>query len=72
MVYVEGKLRYGKYEKDGQTHYSTDIVATQLRFLPSNSGNRDQQQTQRRKPEPVRNAVPADFAGDFSDDDIPF
>lgn len=67
LVYIEGKLRYGKYEKDGQTHYTTDIVATELRFLPSNSGNHDQQQTQRRKPEPAK-----DFEQEFADDDIPF
>lgn len=25
MLYVEGELDYGKYEKDGVTHYTTDI-----------------------------------------------
>ena len=36
QVYVEGKLRTSSYEKEGQTHYSTDIVASTVQFL----GNR--------------------------------
>lgn len=27
-VYIEGKLRTRKYEKDGQTHYSTEVVVS--------------------------------------------
>lgn len=33
QVYVEGKLRTSKYEKDGQDHYSTDIIADQMLML---------------------------------------
>lgn len=33
QVYVEGKLKTSSYEKDGQTHYSTDIVANTVQFL---------------------------------------
>ncbi len=36
QVYVEGKLRTSSYEKDGQTHYTTDIIADTVQFL----GNR--------------------------------
>ena len=32
-VYLEGKLRTDKYEKDGQTHYTTKIVASGVRSL---------------------------------------
>lgn len=69
LVFIEGKLRYGKYEKDGQTHYTTDIVATDLRFLPSGNGGSEQSSEQRKsKPAP---APQPEFADDF-DDDIPF
>ena len=33
QVYVEGKLQTSSYEKEGQTHYSTDIIANTVQFL---------------------------------------
>ena len=33
QVYVEGRLQTSSYEKDGQTHYSTEIVANTIQFL---------------------------------------
>ncbi len=35
QVYVEGSLRTTSYEKEGQTHYSTDIVVSNFQFLDS-------------------------------------
>lgn len=32
-VYVEGSLRTRKYEKDGQTHYTTEIYCDQMQML---------------------------------------
>jgi len=32
-VYVEGELQTRSYEKEGQKHYSTEIVAQTVRFL---------------------------------------
>lgn len=32
-VYIEGKLRTQKYEKDGVTRYSTEIVGDKMEFL---------------------------------------
>ncbi|MFH1153723.1 MAG: single-stranded DNA-binding protein [Pseudomonadota bacterium] len=32
-VYVEGRLQTSSYEKEGQTHYSTDIIAANVMFL---------------------------------------
>ncbi len=37
-VYIEGKLQTRKYEKDGQTRYSTDIVADTVTFLNDGKG----------------------------------
>ena len=32
-VFVEGSLRTRKWEKDGVTHYSTEIIAAEVKFL---------------------------------------
>ncbi|MBQ1767417.1 MAG: single-stranded DNA-binding protein, partial [Aquincola sp.] len=37
-VYIEGRLRTRQYEKDGVTHYTTEIVAEEVKFL---GGRRD-------------------------------
>ncbi len=67
MVYVEGRLRTSSYEKEGQKHYSTEIVAETVQFLGSkgdgggkrDDGNNNQKESD---PEPSRD----------EDDDIPF
>ena len=46
QVYVEGKLQTSSYEKEGQTHYATDIIAQTVQFLGGNQGS-GQQQSQR-------------------------
>ncbi len=38
QVYVEGRLQTSSYEKDGQTHYSTDIIASTIQFLGGRQG----------------------------------
>lgn len=48
-VYIEGRLQTRSWDKDGETRYSTEIVADVMRMLPN--GNRD-------KPEP-KTPVPA-------------
>ena len=37
-VYVEGKLQTRSYEKDGQKHYATDVVADRVVFLGGGGG----------------------------------
>jgi single-strand DNA-binding protein len=32
-AYIEGRLRTRKWEKDGVTRYSTEVVATEVKFL---------------------------------------
>ena len=41
MVYVEGRISYGQYEKDGVKRYTTDIIANTVQNL---SGRGDGQQ----------------------------
>src|SRR4051794_14283021 len=37
-VYIEGRLQTRSYDKDGQKHYATDVVADKVVFLGSGSG----------------------------------
>lgn len=43
-LYVEGELRYGQYEKDGITRYTTDIIVNQFNFIGSGGGQGAYQQ----------------------------
>ncbi len=65
QVYIEGKLRTQKWEKDGQTHYKTEIVAHEMQML---GGRGDGNQGAKR---PSDNAPSKPGPDDF-DDDIPF
>lgn len=57
QLYVEGEIQYGSYDKDGVTHYTTDIIVTQFAFIGGKSQNRQRE-----------NNLPPDS----EDDDIPF
>ena len=77
-VYIEGRLQTRSYDKDGQKHYSTEIVADRVVFLGSGGG-----EGKRQGPSDAsgggfqRDSGPSD-EGDAgpslpaSDDDIPF
>lgn len=80
-VYVEGKLKTTSYDKEGQTHYSTNIIANTVQFVGSRQGDQsipsqshDQgyqpntgggHQQQPMQPPPMKNT-------NVQDDDIPF
>ena len=81
-VYVEGSLRTRQWEKDGQKHYTTEIVANEMQML---GGRPDGGQTERKTADPVearayreasggstKPSAPAAPFDDFGDDDIPF
>ena len=38
LVYVEGRLQTRSWDKDGETRYTTEIVAESMKMLPSGSG----------------------------------
>ena len=67
-VYVEGKLQTRKWDKDGQTHYSTEIIAREMQMLDgqSSQGAPQPQAGQHQEP-PVRQNVP-----ELDDSDVPF
>jgi len=49
QVYIEGRLQTRKYDKDGVTHYSTEVVCEFMNML----GGRGEQQTQQAQAEPA-------------------
>jgi single-strand DNA-binding protein len=86
QVYVEGTLRTRKYDKDGQTHYSTEIRADTMQMLGRREGGGAPREEGERAPRstgaPSQGAPSAAGdkgaakkpAGKFDDmeDDIPF
>lgn len=48
QIYVEGRLQTRQYDKDGQTHYATEIVISNFVFL----GGGSQQPQQRPQQQP--------------------
>ena len=79
QVYIEGRIEYGSYDKDGVKHYTTDIIADEMQMLGGRSeggggGERPQRTAPRqdsapRRQQPAAQQAPMD---DFADDDIPF
>ena len=59
MLQVEGAIKTQKYDKDGQTHYSTPIVANVMNFLPS--GNKQSQQQETQEPESLEPELTEDL-----------
>ena len=39
QVYIEGRLQTRQWEKDGQTHYTTEIIADKMQMLGGRSGS---------------------------------
>jgi len=78
-VYVEGKLKTTKYEKDGIDRWSTQIVARSLQMLGQRAPAGDSPSSSSPAETPARASTPASEpakkpAGKFDDmeDDIPF
>ena len=81
-VYVEGKLQTDSYEKEGQTHYSTKIIANVVQFLDSKeagTGTGNGQGGYSPQPQQQQKQIPAPpqqqrqtQAADYTGDDIPF
>jgi single-strand DNA-binding protein len=76
LVHVSGRLKTRQWDKDGQTHYSTDIISDSVVFLPSSTGAPERSKASSKpgsksEPEPYD---PGGYspAGPVDDDDIPF
>jgi single-strand DNA-binding protein len=86
-IYIEGRLQTRNYEKDGQTHYTTEIVVREFQFLggrqdnqggggnyQGNSGGGYQQQPDSGNSAQYQNQTSPGSGGQqpVPDDDIPF
>lgn len=68
QIYVEGELSYGQYEKDGQTHYTTDILVNIFAFCGSK--NESQKPAQQQYQNSGYDGQPMNQQQ--MDDDVPF
>lgn len=80
-IYIEGRLQTRSWEKEGQTHYTTEIIASNFQFL-SRAGNQNSSGGHQ-NPGGGQAPNPDDFQGQTNsgmtggpdaipDDDIPF
>lgn len=73
QVYIEGSIRYEKYEKDGVEKYTTDIIADEMQMVGNRaegggSGGAKGGAPARQRPAPATSKR----TDDFEDEDIPF
>lgn len=86
LVGITGRIQTGSYEKDGQTHYTTDVVADRVEFLewgekepqpqPQPTQQAAQHKSTKATPQPAddwpqQSQMPLGFEA-INDDDIPF
>ncbi len=73
QVYIEGRIEYGSYEKDGQKVYTTDVIGEDMQMLGGGE-DRGNGAPRQNAPKPQRHAAPATTFDDqpFDDRDIPF
>lgn len=73
QIYIEGKLQTRKWEKDGVTRYTTEIIVNEMTML---GGKRDDAQEEKQESKAVETQarpVRKDLTDDnFFDDQIPF
>lgn len=76
QLYIEGKLQYRSYEKDGVTRYITEIVANEIQFTGNKNDNQSNTSYNNNK-----TAAPANNGGNINmenddsidnGDDLPF
>lgn len=70
-ILAEGRLQSGSYEKDGQTHYTTDLIVDRHEFCESRKDSQPQGQSQPQQYNEYDNGIPEGFQA-ITDDDIPF
>ncbi len=66
-VYIEGRISYGSYEKDGIMRYTTDIIGQQMNMLSRKDDAGGQQPASGPPPQSSANAPEEDV-----EDDLPF
>jgi|TARA_B110000438_G_scaffold302965_1_gene362504 single-strand DNA-binding protein len=65
-VYIEGQLQTRKWEQEGQTRYTTEVIGRDVQFLDSRGSNNSSENTNMSGDGEVSDP------GSITDDDIPF
>jgi single-strand DNA-binding protein len=78
-VYIEGSLRTSDWEKEGQKHYRTEVIAREMQMLDSRGGgaptgfeSQDSGRSYGGQPQSAPAGNAATLSDDDFDDDIPF
>lgn len=71
QVFVTGRFKTEKYEKDGQERYATKIIADTVQFLGGKQEGQGGGPGERQRPQRQQQA-PANPVDDFDDSSIPF
>ena len=82
LIAVDGTIRTGSYEKDGQKYYTTEIIAQNIEFLSSNTNSQEEQKNveivpQNKSSNALNDEVFANFGNsieidNFDDDGVAF
>ena len=70
-VYVEGQLQTRKWEQEGQTRYTTEIIARDIQFLDS-KGTSSNTPSPENSDTSSNESIPEAGEAEMEDDDIPF
>ena len=68
-VYIEGQLQTRKWEQDGQTRYTTEVIGRDMQFLDSRGSTSENSSYENSNPDMVSQDLPD---SGITDDDIPF
>ncbi|HET6558727.1 MAG TPA: single-stranded DNA-binding protein [Prolixibacteraceae bacterium] len=71
QLYIEGRLRTNSYEKDGQKHFSTEIVADNMQMLGKREGQAETMAQNGRTEQQLQSVGEPDF-NQPEEDDLPF
>lgn len=71
-VYIEGKLQTRTYEKDGQKHYATDVVADRVVFLGGGEARSGENPSRSQTRGKTQASASDDGPGIDPDDDVAF
>ena len=66
-LYVEGRIKYREYEKDGEKKYMTEIVVNDFEFLSASNNTQQEQSGQNNN-----QAQTPDNTNNESENDLPF
>ena len=70
-VYIEGQLQTRKWEQDGQTRYTTEVVGRDMQFLDSRGGSSSDNSSSYEDSNQDMGSQNLPDSG-ITDDDIPF